>query len=227
MWGLGILILLFPAAGALQVSQDPSEAWVTVGGSVALGCQVLTAGPWDLLRLEWVKDTERKVLCATRLHPAALAPPNSCTPRFHLAWHPPCATLSLQHAQGDDAGHYVCRVTLEIPRHDTATGNGTLLSVSTASDGGHQAGLVWGLVGALGGTALLLGLAFLGHWCWRRNSDTGIYMNVLPASAQPPPEAVAPTLVMESRAGEPERDPSVAMPPRRRAHSGHGLRIGF
>ncbi|KAM9620067.1 transmembrane and immunoglobulin domain-containing protein 2 [Morphnus guianensis] len=197
MWGLRILIPLL-GAGALQVSQDPGEARVTAGDGVALGCRVLMAEPWDVLRLEWVKDAGHGVLCAARLCPTALALPVPCTPRLHLAWHPPRATLSLRQAQEDDAGRYFCRVTLEIPRHDTATGNGTLLSVSTAVDGGHQAGLVWGLVGALGGTALLMGLALLGHRRWRRNSDTGIYLNVLPPSAQAPKKLPQPPTVMEN-----------------------------
>ncbi|NXR04959.1 TMIG2 protein, partial [Sagittarius serpentarius] len=105
---------LFPAVGALQVSQDPDEVQVTAGDEVALGCRVLVAQPWDLLRLEWVKDVGRGVLCAARLRPAALAPPTPCTPRLCLVWHPPRATLSLRQVRGDDAGRYLCRVTLEI-----------------------------------------------------------------------------------------------------------------
>ncbi|XP_076215799.1 transmembrane and immunoglobulin domain-containing protein 2 [Aptenodytes patagonicus] len=198
MWGLGVLIPLLGAAGALRVSQDPGEARVTVGGRVALGCQVLVAEPWDLLRLEWLKDVGRRVLCTARLHPTAPHPPVPCTPRLRLAWHPPRATLSLHQARGDDAGRYLCRVTLEIPHHSTATGNGTLLSISTAADGGHQAGLVWGLAVALGGTALLLGLAFLGHRRWRRNSDAGIYLNMLPPSAWAPKKLLRAPTVMEN-----------------------------
>ncbi|XP_014805149.1 PREDICTED: transmembrane and immunoglobulin domain-containing protein 2 [Calidris pugnax] len=136
MWSLGVLILLL-GVGALRVSQDPGEARVTAGDKVALVCQVLVAEPWDLLRLEWVKDPGHRVLCDTRLHPTALPSPSPCTPRLHLAWDPPWANLSLRQARGDDAGWYLCRVTIEIPCHSTATGNGTLLSVSTA-DGGHQ-----------------------------------------------------------------------------------------
>ncbi|KAF1422100.1 Transmembrane and immunoglobulin domain-containing protein 2, partial [Spheniscus humboldti] len=114
MWGLGVLIPLL-GVGALRVSQDPGEVRVTVGGGVALGCRVLVAEPWDLLRLEWVKDVGHGVLCAVRLHPtAAPALPVPCTPRLSLAWHPPRATLSLHQARGDDAGRYLCRVTLEI-----------------------------------------------------------------------------------------------------------------
>ncbi|NXC23099.1 TMIG2 protein, partial [Corythaeola cristata] len=105
---------LFPSVGALQVSQDPGEVWVAAGGGVTLECRVLVAEPWDLLRLEWVKDAGHRVLCATRLRPTTPAPPSSCGPHLHLAWHPPRATLSLRQAQGDDAGLYVCRVTLEI-----------------------------------------------------------------------------------------------------------------
>ncbi|XP_069646338.1 transmembrane and immunoglobulin domain-containing protein 2 [Haliaeetus albicilla] len=197
MWGLRILIPLL-GAGALQVSQDPGEALVTVGDGVALGCRVLMAEPWDLLRLEWVKDVGHEVLCDTRLHPTTFTLLVPCTPRLHLAWDPPRATLSLRQAREDDAGRYFCRVTLEIPRHDMATGNGTLLSVSTAADGGHQAGLVWGLGGALGGTALLMGLALLGHRRWRRNSDTGIYLNVLPPSTLAPKKLPQPPTVMEN-----------------------------
>ncbi|XP_040393477.1 uncharacterized protein LOC121060085 isoform X4 [Cygnus olor] len=43
---------------------------------------------------------------------------------------PPSATLSILRARPGDAGCYVCRVTLEIPRYATATGNGTVLRVS-------------------------------------------------------------------------------------------------
>ncbi|CAM9733057.1 unnamed protein product, partial [Bubo scandiacus] len=92
----------------------------------------------------------------------------------------------LRQAQGNDTGRYLCQVTLEIPHHDTAIGNGTQLSVSTAAaDGGHR-GWCGGLAGALGGTALLLGLAVLSHRCWRRNSDAIIYTNVMPASVRVP-----------------------------------------
>ncbi|NXN56783.1 TMIG2 protein, partial [Rynchops niger] len=87
---------------------------VVAGDEVALGCRVLVAEPWDLLRLEWVKDAGCRTLCATRLRPTALTSPAPCAPRLRLAWHPPRATLSLHQAQGDDAGHYLCRVTLEI-----------------------------------------------------------------------------------------------------------------
>ncbi|XP_054661521.1 translation initiation factor IF-2-like isoform X2 [Grus americana] len=109
--------------------------------------------------------------------------------------HPP--PWRLQQARGDDAGRYLCRVTLEIPHHSTVTGNGTLLGVGTAPDGGHP-GLVWGLVGALGGTALLLGLALLGRRCCRRNSDTDIYLNVLHPSARAPRKLVPPPVLMEN-----------------------------
>ncbi|NWR77017.1 TMIG2 protein, partial [Centropus unirufus] len=102
------------AAGALKVSQDPGEVTVTAGDGVALGCCVLANEPWDLLRMEWVKDAGHKVLCATRLHPATPLPCSNCTPRLCLAWHPPCATLSLHQVHGDDAGNYLCWVTLEI-----------------------------------------------------------------------------------------------------------------
>ncbi|XP_042650954.1 uncharacterized protein LOC122153667 isoform X4 [Tyto alba] len=138
MWGLRVLIPLL-GAGALQVSQDPDELWVAAGDRVTLGCRVLEADPWDLLWLEWVKDVGRRVLCAARLRPTTPTPSAPCTPRLHLAWHPPRATLSLLQARGDDVGRYLCRVTLEIPRYATATGNGTRLSVDTVADGGHQA----------------------------------------------------------------------------------------
>ncbi|XP_039551293.1 transmembrane and immunoglobulin domain-containing protein 2 isoform X4 [Passer montanus] len=54
--------------------------------------------------------------------------------------------------------------------------------------------LLWPLLGGLGGTALLLGMAVLGHRCCRRSPgaahpDTAIYVNVVspPAAAKPPP----------------------------------------
>lgn len=85
----------------------------------------------------------------------------------------------------------------------TAMGTGTSLTAlpsPPAADGGHRtgkrvpavptapsipeprgwpqlrvlAGLVWGLVGALGGSALLLGLALLGHRHWRRDSGNPV-----------------------------------------------------
>ncbi|XP_064898753.1 transmembrane and immunoglobulin domain-containing protein 2 isoform X7 [Columba livia] len=93
-------------------------------------------------------------------------------------------------ARGEDAGRYLCRVTLEIPRLGTAIGNGTLLNVT--------AGLVWGLGGGLGGTALLLGLALLGHRCWRRDPETSIYMNTLPSLAGVPKKLPSPHTVMEN-----------------------------
>lgn len=117
------------------MSQDPGEAQVTAGDEVALGCRVLVAEPWDLLQLEWVRDTGRRVLCATRLRPATPVPSSPCTPRLRLAWVPPRATLSVLQARGDDAGRYLCRVTLEIPFHSTVTGNGTLLSVTAGTWG--------------------------------------------------------------------------------------------
>ncbi|XP_029888565.1 collagen alpha-1(III) chain-like [Aquila chrysaetos chrysaetos] len=60
------------------------------------------------------------------------------------------------------------------------------------------AGLASGLAGALGGTALLVGLALLGRRCWRRNSDTVIYLNVLPPSARAPKKLPQPPTVMEN-----------------------------
>ncbi|XP_069734296.1 LOW QUALITY PROTEIN: transmembrane and immunoglobulin domain-containing protein 2 [Phaenicophaeus curvirostris] len=197
MWRLGVLIPLV-GAGTLQVSQDPSELQVTAGSRVALGCQVLVAEPWDLLRMEWVKDGEPGVLCATRLRPTTPISSSNCTSHHRLAWQPPCATLSLRQAQGDDAGRYLCHVTLEIPHRSTATGNGTLLSVSTAADGGYQTGLAWRLAGSLGGTALLLGLVLLIRRCWRSNSGAGIYLNVLPPSARARKKLLPPSMVMEN-----------------------------
>ncbi|XP_066839959.1 uncharacterized protein [Anser cygnoides] len=173
----------FPAVGALWVIQDPSEVQVTAGEGVALGCWVVAAEPLQLLRVEWLKAAGHGVLCSARMGPAATPAP--CSPRLRLAWQPPSATLSILRARPGDAGCYVCRVTLEIPRYATATGNGTVLTVS-AADAGHGAGLAWGLVGALGGAFLLLGLAVLGYRHWHRRTDTAIYLNVLPRSARTP-----------------------------------------
>ncbi|XP_035423680.1 uncharacterized protein LOC118258783 isoform X2 [Cygnus atratus] len=208
MWGLGVLVPLL-GVGALWVIQDPSEVQVTAGEGVALGCWVVAAEPPQLLRVEWLKAAGHGVLCSARMGPAATPAP--CSPRLRLAWQPPSATLSILRARPGDAGCYVCRVTLEIPRYATATGNGTVLRVS-AADAGHGAGkrvpagpsgpapavlrwrpscrvlagLAWGLAGALGGAFLLLGLAVLGYRHWHRRTDTAIYLNVLPRSAQTP-----------------------------------------
>ncbi|XP_068020882.1 transmembrane and immunoglobulin domain-containing protein 2 isoform X2 [Melanerpes formicivorus] len=194
-WGLGVLIPLLGAAGALQVSQNPGEVQVAEGGRVALECQVLTAEPWHRLRLEWVK--EHKKLCTTLLRPNTSVPNATCSPRLHLAWSRPRATLSLRQARGDDAGLYLCLIILEIPTHGTATGNGTLLRVTTEADGGHRAGLLWGLVGGLG-AAVLLGLAILTHWCCSRNPDRNIYENMMPLSTQTPRKLPPPPKVMEN-----------------------------
>ncbi|NXT81389.1 TMIG2 protein, partial [Zapornia atra] len=99
--------------GALHVSQKPSEVQVALGDNAALECQVLVAEHWNLLRLEWTKDGEHRVLCGTRLN-ATSVPLSPCGPRLQLGWHQLRATLSLQRARAGDAGRYVCRVTMEI-----------------------------------------------------------------------------------------------------------------
>ncbi|XP_039551270.1 transmembrane and immunoglobulin domain-containing protein 2 isoform X2 [Passer montanus] len=185
-----------PTAGALRVTQEPGELQAAAGDTVALACQVEVAEGGTLLRMEWVRGGGLGVLCATRLPLGTPLPPfprPRCARGAQLAWQPPRATLSLPQVRDSDSGSYVCSVTLEIPRHATATGNGTELRVSPAL-GGHQAALLWPLLGGLGGTALLLGMAVLGHRCCRRSPgaahpDTAIYVNVVspPAAAKPPP----------------------------------------
>ncbi|XP_064353392.1 transmembrane and immunoglobulin domain-containing protein 2 isoform X2 [Dromaius novaehollandiae] len=180
------------AAGALRVSQEPRQAWVAPGGGVALGCRVAAAERWQLLRLEWLKAGGDEALCEARLRPAGPAAPAACAPCLRLAWRPPRATLHLRGARPGHAGCYVCRVTLEIPRLATATGNGTLLSVGAAPDDGRGVGLPAALGGGLGGSALLL-LA-LGLCCCRRrcrSADTVIYANTLPRSTRAPKDLVS------------------------------------
>ncbi|XP_010723136.1 uncharacterized protein LOC104914661 isoform X2 [Meleagris gallopavo] len=161
--------VLLPAVGALRVSQEPAELQVTAGTNVSLRCQLVTAEPWSMARITWLKDGEHEVLCSTRLHPKAAVLP-CATPRLHLAWSPPHAKLSLHGAQEGDAGCYVCCFTIEKPYLNTTTGNGTLLHVSAGADGVHGAELVWKLWGAAGGTLLLIGLISLGCWCCRRKT---------------------------------------------------------
>ncbi|XP_058676844.1 transmembrane and immunoglobulin domain-containing protein 2 [Ammospiza caudacuta] len=197
MWQLGVLIPLL-GAGALRVAQEPAELQVAAGDAVALQCQVEVAEGEVLLRMEWLRDGGLGALCATRLRLGTPLSSLLCAPRgAQLAWHPPRATLSLPQVQSSDSGRYLCRVTLEIPRHDTATGNGTELRVSpgTARDRGDSgdsrgtgerlsedisqgvtlavlAALLWALLaglGSLGGTVLLLGLALLGQRCCHRS----------------------------------------------------------
>ncbi|XP_064252109.1 transmembrane and immunoglobulin domain-containing protein 2 [Passer domesticus] len=196
MWQLGVLIPLL-GAGALRVTQEPGDLQAAAGDTVALACQVEVAEGGTLLRMEWVRGGGLGVLCATRLSlgtPPSPFPRPRCARGAQLAWQPPRATLSLPQVRDSDSGSYVCRVTLEIPRHATATGNGTELRVSPAALGGHQAALLCPLLGGLGGTALLLAMAVLGHRCCRRSPgaahpDTAIYVNVVspPAAAKPPP----------------------------------------
>lgn len=187
MWGLGVFVPLL-SAGALWVIQDPSEVRVAAGEGVALGCWVVAPEPPQMFRVEWLKGAGRGVLCSARMGPAATPAP--CVPGLSIAWDPPNAALSIQRARPGDAGCYVCRVTLEIPHLATATGNGTVLTVSAAAaaEAGHGAGLAGGLAGALGGAFLLFVLAFLGHRHWRRRADTATYMNMLPRSARTPKE---------------------------------------
>ncbi|NXE44354.1 TMIG2 protein, partial [Ptilorrhoa leucosticta] len=116
MWGLGILIPLL-GASALRVLQEPGEARVSAGDTVALRCQVEGAESGAVLRMEWVRDGGLEVLCASRLRFVTPLPPSPCparAPGVQLAWQPPRATLSLPQVQGNDSGRYLCRVTLEI-----------------------------------------------------------------------------------------------------------------
>ncbi|XP_009068057.1 PREDICTED: transmembrane and immunoglobulin domain-containing protein 2, partial [Acanthisitta chloris] len=118
---------------ALQVTQEPSEMQVTAGDRVVLQCQVEVAEPWDLLRVDWVQDGAHGVLCTNRWNHSTLTPPPCCTSDLCTAWHPDGATLSLLRVREDHAGHYLCKVTVEIPHLVMATSNGTTLSVTPAA----------------------------------------------------------------------------------------------
>ncbi|XP_068029815.1 advanced glycosylation end product-specific receptor-like [Anomalospiza imberbis] len=240
MWRPGVLIPLL-GAGALRVTQDPGELQVTAGDTAALECQVEVAESEALLRMEWVRAGGLGVLCATLLCFGTALPLVPCprrAPGAQLAWHPPRATLSLPQVQGNDSGRYLCRVTLEIPRHGTATGNGTELRVTpgTARDcpGRLRAGgaggpgrprlavlaaLLWGLLGGLGGTALLLGMALLAHRCCHRSpgavpSDTAIYLNVVSLLARDPTKLPPPELKISPYQWEPQWARGPSLPPR-------------
>uniref|UniRef100_A0A8C3CB47 Ig-like domain-containing protein n=1 Tax=Cairina moschata TaxID=8855 RepID=A0A8C3CB47_CAIMO len=126
---------------------------VPAGQGVALGCWVVAAEPPRLLRVEWLKGAGQGVLCSARMGPATTPAP--CVPGLSIAWEPPNAALSIQRARPGDAGCYVCRVTLEIPRFATATGNGTVLTVS---------GVVRGLLGIPGMCSLGGGAVGGGYW---------------------------------------------------------------
>ncbi|XP_071307996.1 transmembrane and immunoglobulin domain-containing protein 2 isoform X2 [Agelaius tricolor] len=227
MWQLGVLIPLL-GAGALRVTQEPDELQVTAGDTVALQCQVEVAEGGVQLRMEWLRDGGLGVLCATRLHlgtSLAPSPCPCCAPGgAWLAWHPPRATLSLPQVQSNDSGRYLCRVTLEIPRLDTATGNGTELRVTPgttpgttrdrpgppAALGGHQPALLWALLAGLGGTALLLGMALLVQRCCHRSPgavhpDSPIYLNVGSSSARGPPKSPPPEPELSPYQREPRR----------------------
>lgn len=104
---------------------------MAAGEGVALGCWVVAPEPPQMFRVEWLKGAGRGVLCSARMGPAATPAP--CVPGLSIAWDPPNAALSIQRARPGDAGCYVCRVTLEIPHLATATGNGTVLTVSTGN----------------------------------------------------------------------------------------------
>ncbi|XP_068775947.1 uncharacterized protein [Struthio camelus] len=220
MWGLGILVLLFlssESAGALQVNQKPKEAWVALGGKVALECQVTSAEPWIQLHLEWLKDRGHGVLCTIRLNSNATAA-TTCGPHLHLTWRSPHAVLDLRDARLDDAGRYVCRVTLESPHLAKVSGNGTQLTVSAApaaADDRHAVGdwvpdalggcpgtpacpaqlrVLAGVAGGLAGVLALLLLSLALACCWhrRRNADAAIYLNTEPRSEKAPKELVPP-----------------------------------
>ncbi|XP_057896618.1 transmembrane and immunoglobulin domain-containing protein 2 [Melospiza georgiana] len=214
MWQLGVLIPLL-GAGALRVTQEPAELQVAAGDTVALQCQVEVAEGEVLLRMEWLRDGGLGALCATRLRLGTPLSPPLCAPRgARLAWHPPRATLSLPQVRSSDSGRYLCRVTLEIPRHDTATGNGTELRVSPA--------LLWALLaglGSLGGIVLLLGLALLcQRGCHRSpgavHPDSPIYLNVGSPSARGPPKPPPPQPEISPYQVEPQRARGPPLPPR-------------
>ncbi|XP_068775946.1 uncharacterized protein [Struthio camelus] len=159
------------AAGALQVNQKPKEAWVALGGKVALECQVTSAEPWIQLHLEWLKDRGHGVLCTIRLNSNATAA-TTCGPHLHLTWRSPHAVLDLRDARLDDAGRYVCRVTLESPHLAKVSGNGTQLTVSAApaaADDRHA----------------------VGDWV-PDALDAAIYLNTEPRSEKAPKELVPP-----------------------------------
>ncbi|XP_059726278.1 transmembrane and immunoglobulin domain-containing protein 2 isoform X1 [Haemorhous mexicanus] len=226
MWQLGVLIPLL-GAGALRVTQEPGELQVTAGDTVALECRVAleVAEGAALLRMEWLRDRGLGVLCATRLNfsiPLSLSPCPRRAPGAQLAWHPPRATLSLPQVQRNDSGRYLCRVTLEIPRHDTATGNGTELRVTPAALGGHRTALLWALLGglgSLGGTALLLGMALLVPRCCHRSPgavhpDSAIYLNVGSTWARGPAKPPPPAPEISPYQREPRRARGPSPPPR-------------
>ncbi|XP_074384763.1 transmembrane and immunoglobulin domain-containing protein 2 isoform X2 [Zonotrichia albicollis] len=225
MWLLGVLIPLL-GAGALRVTQEPAELQVAAGDTVALQCQVEVAEGEVLLRMEWLRDGGLGGLCATRLRLGTPLSPLPCARRApggaELAWHPPRATLSLPQVQSSDSGRYLCRVTLEIPRHDTATGNGTELRVTPAALGGHQPALLWALLaglGSLGGTVLLLGLVLLGQRCCHRSPgaghpDSSIYLNVGSPSARGPPKPPPLEPEISPYQVEPQRARGPPLPPR-------------
>ncbi|XP_059726282.1 transmembrane and immunoglobulin domain-containing protein 2 isoform X4 [Haemorhous mexicanus] len=191
MWQLGVLIPLL-GAGALRVTQEPGELQVTAGDTVALECRVAleVAEGAALLRMEWLRDRGLGVLCATRLNfsiPLSLSPCPRRAPGAQLAWHPPRATLSLPQVQRNDSGRYLCRVTLEIPRHDTATGNGTELRVTPAL-GGHRTGAV--------------------------HPDSAIYLNVGSTWARGPAKPPPPAPEISPYQREPRRARGPSPPPR-------------
>ncbi|CAN8201365.1 unnamed protein product [Coccothraustes coccothraustes] len=225
MWQLGVLIPLL-GAGALQVTQEPGELQVAAGDTVALECRVAleVAKGEARLWMEWLRDGGLRVLCVTRLMFGIPQPPSPCPGQAlgaQLAWDPPRATLSLPQVQRNHSGRYLCRVTLEIPRRDAATGNGTELRVTPAALG-HRTALFWALLGglgSLGGTALLLGMALLVPRCCRRSPgavhpDSAIYLNVGSPPARGPAKPPPPAPEISPYEREPQRARGRPLPPR-------------
>ncbi|XP_075759138.1 transmembrane and immunoglobulin domain-containing protein 2 [Pelodiscus sinensis] len=173
---------------SLQVKQDPPQIQAWPGDSVELPCQILTAKPWARLRVEWQQDNDLKTLCWVLLYNGSASNccrgPGGCDSRFGFTWHPPTFTLWMGNASTGDAGRYVCLVTLEIPEILKAEGNGTILNISAAGEGGALRNLIgdpvfWlGLAGGLAVVGLLPAvICCYKHKC--RNPGQQIYVNVL------------------------------------------------
>ncbi|XP_076975653.1 transmembrane and immunoglobulin domain-containing protein 2 [Tamandua tetradactyla] len=201
--GMALVLLVqfwaLRAATGLSTRQEPESLRAGQGSQVTLSCRVTQAQAWERLRVSWTKDCEP--LCHLLVTEGSLHS-GLCGPRGRLSWRAPGhLTLRLESVGANDSGHYVCRVTMEIPELEEAHGNGTWLLVGAGDPRLDRTSAFPGLLlpllvgGSVAVVAITLGAGIWGRrHCRRRNPDNSgnpVYGNVLHRPRGPPKKSEA------------------------------------